>query len=61
VDDYPSVKILNGEVDRPIQSLLENPVLGDQYLVDQAGAVGSNASAQGTTMFGGNASGGEES
>jgi hypothetical protein len=53
IDDYPSTQILDGAANREVQILLQNPVLGDQYLVGRAGAVGPNASANGTTMVNG--------
>jgi hypothetical protein len=51
IDDYPSTQILDGAVTREVRILLQNPVLGDQYFVGQAGAVGPNAIAIGTTLL----------
>jgi hypothetical protein len=50
---YPRVKILDGIEDRNVQILLQNPVLGDQYLVNQAGAVGPESNARQTIFSNG--------
>jgi hypothetical protein len=52
-NDYPRIGILDGAESREVQILLQNPVLGDQYFVNQAGAVGPDATADRTTVLNG--------